>query len=182
MRLDEKLVRARKFIYLAGPFIAVAILKYNAHRDGKSVNYRGTKNAALLADTISSSTYAKWFVLSVANDLNIICDWGAKSLADALESGMCPKALVLNLTHNQIGDNGKAALANAFRHGKVPSGTKIVGVGPEIDQLCRDNDQPSKNKRRASTSIYHTPVKRSKKSESDADYSNGQQTLPSPGN
>ena len=42
-----------------------------------------------------------------------------KALFDALEAGSCPKLKDLQLQHNAIGDDGMAAVADAFARGAL---------------------------------------------------------------
>ena len=52
-------------------------------------------------------------------------DRAAAALAVLLEEGAMPNLKVLNLTRNQIADEGVAALASALRGGALPACTAI---------------------------------------------------------
>ena len=61
---------------------------------------------------------------------NNISDKGAKAFAKALESGLCPSGLQINLGRN-IGTEGAQAIALALESGKCPRGLRI-NLGSKI--------------------------------------------------
>ncbi|EKD70991.1 MAG: hypothetical protein ACD_46C00303G0001, partial [uncultured bacterium] len=102
----------------------------------KKINDTGAK---AIAETLSSGQCPANLKINLS--MNFITDKGAKAIAEALESGQCPANLHIDLSNNPICPEGVQAIVKALKSGRCAYGTRIKGLGSEIEALCEENDQ-----------------------------------------